>query len=829
MWRLLAVALSAWLLSQFPGAMGVETVTMREWTEAWFPKSNDTQTQRPVGIRIVEASNLTVFNKNGWGGPITLGEQRIEHGIYVDALNRLHVALPKPAIRFTALVGIDNNADSRAGAGVGKGSVTFHVIVGGKELLKTAVMTLANSPAEINVPLDGATEFELKVDPVGDRSYDQSVWGKPTVEFEDGTSLLLDTLGVSQEMVSQIPFSFIYGGKHSYDLLPTWKRSVVDKKLDDKRTLRTVTYKDPATGLVCEVQVTLFNDFPAIDWVLWFRNEGDADTLVLEQVNTMDVSFPAAGNEPVALHCSAGSSCANTDFQPIGYDVTTGKPVGFGPVGGRSSNGTLPFYQVQWPGGGICVGIGWSGNWRAMVARQNGVTVETGMAGVHTVLHPGESIRLPRVLVVHWEGDDEQRGHNLYRRVCIRHYLPTIKGKPVFPIMAHPSSYDELRNSNETNQLEIIRATKKAGYEGFWLDAYWFEGYFPEGVGNWAIPIEKTIRAKDYPNGLKPIYEECEKLGLKFILWFEPERVAAGTHIDKTYPNWVLRINNGPGGLFNLGDPEARRWMTDYLSQCIKSYHLDVLRIDFNIDPLPYWHANDAADRRGMNEIRYVMGLYEMWDEILEKFPHIFIDNCASGGRRIDLETNMRSIPMWRSDYNDNNVRRGDPIADQGMTMGLAPFMPINTGPAWRTNPYYWRCASSSGPIGYWDPRKGGYSIEESKQAIAESQELQPYVLGDFFRLTANSVDPTVWIGWQYHRPSEDDGYAVFFRRDECPYSMMDTSLRAVTPEKKYEVSYYSGYDLDKREILTGKELKSLSVGIPKRRGSVLVRYKPVG
>ena len=610
-------------------------------------------------------------------------------------------------------MGIDNNDDTRRGAAAGKGTVTFHVICGKKELLKTEVITLAKSPQKIEVPLDGATEFELKVDIVEDRLHDQAVWGKPTVEFTDGTTMLLDTLGLSKETMSRIPFSFVYGGKPSSELLPTWKRTVADSKIDDKRTLRTITYKDPSTGLVCEAKAVMFEEFPAIDWVLWFRNEGSADTPVLEQVNTMDVKFPVTENEQVMMHRSLGSSCANTDFQPIVEDLPAGKEVVFAPAGGRSSNGILPFYKVQWTNGGVCVAIGWSGEWKASVARRGGIEVKTGMETIHTILHPGESIRMPRVLVVHYEGSDHQRGHNLYRQVFLKYYLPKVKGNPVFPIMAHPASYDELRNSNETNMLEVIRATKKAGYEGYWLDAYWFEGYFSEGVGNWQIPIEKTVRAKDFPNGLKPLYEECEKLSLKFILWFEPERVAAGTYLDGAYPKWVLRLGNTPGGIFNLGDPEARKWMTDYLSQCIEAYHLDVLRIDFNIDPLPYWRSNDAPDRQGMNEIKYMMGLYQMWDEFIAKYPNIFIDNCASGGRRIDLETNMRSIPMWRSDYNDNNVRRGDPIADQGMTMGLGIFMPINTGPAWRTDPYYWRCASSSGPIGYWDPRKGGYSIEE--------------------------------------------------------------------------------------------------------------------
>jgi alpha-galactosidase len=495
--------------------------------------------------------------------------------------------------------------------------------------------------------------------------------------------------------------------------------------------------------------------------------------------------------------------------------------------GGRSSNGTLPFYKVQWTGGGVCVGIGWSGQWKATVARRDGVTVKTGIEQVHTILHPGENIRMPRVLVVHWDGDDPQRANNFYHRLAIQCYTPRIEGKSVFPIMAHCSAWDELRNANEKNQLDILRACKKAGLEGYWLDAYWFEGYFGEGVGNWAIPIEKTVRKKDYPNGLKPLYEECQKLGLKFVLWFEPEHVSPGTWLDVNYPQWVLRVNQGVGGLYNLGDPEARQWMTDYLCQCIAAYHLDVLRIDCNGDPLSAWRANDAPNRQGMNEIRYVMGLYQMWDDIRAKFPHLFIDNCASGGRRIDLETNMRSIPMWRSDCNDT-PGLGDPMADQGMTMGLTPFMPINSGPVSKTDPYCWRCGSSGGPIAYWDPRKNNYSIEESKQAVAESQELRPYALGDFWQLTENNLDPRVWVGWQYHRPAEDDGYAVFFRRQDCPYSTMDASLRGVSADKKYEVRYYHGYAMDKKEVRTGKELQNLAVDIPKRQGSLLIRYEPV-
>ena len=584
-----------------------------------------------------------------------------------------------------------------------------------------------------------------------------------------------------------------------------------------------------ASGLVCEAVATIYRNHPAVEWVLRFRNDGAADTPLLADINSLDARWPVAADEPVTVHRALGSSALPTDFQPLTEVLPDGQSVAFAPAGGRSSNGALPFYTVQWPGGGVTVGIGWSGQWQTKVARTGSVHLQTGLELIHTTLHSGEEIRSARVLLVFWDGDDHQRGHNLYRQVALAHYMPRVHGKLAYPICAHNTAWDELHNANEKNQLEIYHAAEKMDVEGFWIDAYWFEGYFPDGVGNWAIPIAQTERRKDYPHGPRPIADEVHKSGRKFILWFEPERVAPGTHIDKIYPQWVLRVNGGPGGLFNLGDPEARKWMTDYLCQCIEAYKLDVLRIDFNIDPLPFWRAADAPDRQGLTEIRYNTGLYQMWDDIIARFPGVFIDNCASGGRRIDLETNLRSLPMWRSDYDDNNVRRGDPIAEQGMTMGLSAFMPLNTGPVWHPDPYHWRSSNVGGPILYWDPRAKNYSAEEARAAIKETQELRPYMLGDLWLLTENTTDPFAWAGWQYHREKENDGFAYFFRRDRSPYPMLEVSLRGVSLERKYTVEYRYGYATEKTATMTGKELQKLRVEIPKKGGSLLVKYKAVG
>ncbi len=100
----------------------------------------------------------------------------------------------------------------------------------------------------------------------------------------------------------------------------------------------------------------------------------------------------------------------------------------------------------------------------------------------------------------------------------------------------------------------------------------------------------------------------------------------------------------------NLGDESAWNYCFDTLAELIEKLNLHYYRQDFNILPLPYWRKNDTQDRIGISEIKHIMGLYRLWDALLERFPHLMIDNCASGGRRIDIETLRRSVPLWRSD-----------------------------------------------------------------------------------------------------------------------------------------------------------------------------------
>ena len=106
--------------------------------------------------------------------------------------------------------------------------------------------------------------------------------------------------------------------------------------------------------------------------------------------------------------------------------------------------------------------------------------------------------------------------------------------------------------------------------------------------------------------------------------------------------------------------------ITDRIDRIIKENGIDLYRQDFNMDPLPLWQSGDAPNQRGMTENGHVAGYMAFWDELQRRNPNMLIDSCASGGRRNDMESVRRSIPLLRSDY------RLESIGNQGMTYGLA-------------------------------------------------------------------------------------------------------------------------------------------------------------
>jgi alpha-galactosidase len=498
--------------------------------------------------------------------------------------------------------------------------------------------------------------------------------------------------------------------------------------------------------------------------------------------------------------------------------------------------GACPFFSTQWKGGGVTVGIGWTGQWAASVENRVGmVTVKAGMQNLDVSLAPGETIRTPRILMMRWPDDDPVKAQNLWRATMLRHIVPRVNGEVVTPPIAHLSTaFYEMDKCTEAQALEHLNAGKDLGFECYWYDAYYGKDDFPT-VGNYVLPVERGFNTARFPNQLKPLSEAVHKAGLKFLMWFEPERICPGTLMAVEHPEWCVMPDGGGWGMFNLAVPEARQYITDYMSGLVKAYGLNWVRVDNAVSYAPLWQKLDAIagpNRVGLAEIRYVEGLYRWWDELRAAHPEIAIDNCASGGGRIDLELCARAIPLWRTDATINPLLNKDfhqaALQNQVMTAGLGRYVPFSASGQMGADPYNFRSGFNGGISFCEDTRPETYPRDLLRAAIAEGKRIRKYYFGNQYALTDITTSPKDWCVLQYHRPAEGDGMVMAFRRHQSPYTGFTCALNEINPETDYEVTLSPGYTPNPPKTMHGAELRQLVLGMDKAPDSVLLEYRPL-
>ena len=625
------------------------------------------------------------------------------------------------------------------------------------------------------------------------------------------------------------PFSFVYGGINSNSFIQSWGFRAEKLNPSDTNSKESLyTYTDHQTGLVVRCLVTSFKDFPAVEWVLKFSNSSGKNTPVIEKANVIDVSFGSNKKGNIILHHAKGSNAERTDFQPIDESMEIDKSVYMTPTGGRSSDNTaFPFFNLEMPEHqGVMVAVGWTGKWYADLVQTNdkSVSLKSGMERLKLTLLPKEEIRTPKISLLFWKGEDRMIGHNLFRQFVLVHHTRQINGKHIelpfstFLAREGPPPCNEHTCSTESFSVAMINRHKQFGIvpEVFWLDAGWYacKGSWPN-VGNWSPNTE------NFPNGFKPVTDAAHQVSAKFLLWFEPERVTKGTLFANQNPDWLINLKGNGNSLFNLGNPEARIWLTNYISDFLKKEGVDYYRQDFNFDPMPYWVANDKPDRIGISEIRHIEGLYAFWDTLLERFPNLLIDNCASGGRRIDLETISRSSPLWRTDY-----QYGEPEGAQCHTYGLNFYLPLHGTGNFTISPYHFRSSMSSSMVINWDINSREHSQPELQKYFKEFKQLRPYYYGDYYPLTAleNMTKDNIWLAYQLNRPFENDGIIMAFRRKNCNNESITVKLRGINPKINYELI---DEDTQIKTVVPGDKLiNGIELTQKNKPGSVLIWYK---
>ena len=637
------------------------------------------------------------------------------------------------------------------------------------------------------------------------------------------------------------PFSFILDEKPSEEFLRSWRWSRTAPASTDKDVvLRTFTYTDPRSGLEVVCDVKGYPEFRAVEWVLHFHNTSakNSGQLTRVKVADFDMVYPAAG--ALKIHYAEGNKISKADYAPRTAEFRTEQPLHIEPHGGRSSEEAFPFFNLESEASrqGVMVAVGWTGTWFANLEKRDPsrLTLAAGMLNTDLYLYPGEQIRTPSVALMFWSGD-RMNGHNRFRRLVLAHHSHKVDGSPFYPLCS-AFNYRDPQPCGEysclTADWAIAMVRRYSMFElapdVFWLDAGWHTGAgdFRHGkswantTGNWTVDRER------FPEGLKPVSDAVHEAGAKFMVWFEPERVVKGTQWATEHKEWMLDTEWPEGSeqstwyLFDLGNDEACDWLCKYYGDLIEENGIDYYRQDFNMLPAGYWRDADEPGRSGIKEIRHIENLYKFWDYLLERFPGLLIDNCASGGKRLDWESIGRSAPLWRSDY----YHYDDPDGYQCHTYGLNFFLPIHGTGILLPDQYSFRSSLSSALQCNWKVTEPGVSVLDMQQRIREYRDIREYYYEDYYPLsgTGDLTGSDVWLAYQMHRPSDDSGIVVAFRRQNAPDTEYTVRLGGLTPDASYTLV---DCDTQAETVRSGRELtEGLTLRLDNPKSSLLIKYR---
>ncbi len=643
--------------------------------------------------------------------------------------------------------------------------------------------------------------------------------------------------------------SFKYGGE-AFDK-SKWEKTESVLKDDPQIKITRRAYRSPDSLLELSITIKEFREFDVVEWLCEFENIGSSDTAVVSDLKNLDWAWqiPPEHSRNFFVRAHNGGNIKLDEFAPINREVGLRSKGRFEIVNdtGRSSCMRLPFFAVDIDElNGFFIGIGWSGSWKASVNVDGlGREVYTNHANPKCVLRidaghmrtnfklfPKEKIRTMSMFVANRRGIDAYEAQNRHRRFMLKFHSPLdADGK----LIRAPFSYAFHGCCPEKKIFAAIELAKKNGapLDLCWLDAGWYgpDVERPENLtlfGWWQLAGYWRVNRKLFPDGIKKVFDFAHENGMKSMLWFETERAGKDAPIIKEKPEYFMEVKtpNRPINLLQMGEAEPNKYIFDTVSKLMDEEHIDCLRNDFNCDPLSTWKRLETPDRVGIPEIKYITGLYKFWDALREHKKGMFIDNCASGGRRLDFELAGRSMPLWRSDTPCEYSSEFDE-ANQLAVFYLSQWLPLHAcGVKCRFHDEYSYLSGLAAGIVFDfddDHFKEGF-MGKHAEILRKCRRVADLFYFDMYPLVESPENMREWFSYQLSDPAGARGCAVALRRKYSPIAERVLELRGIDEAARYEVEDWNG----KRSEVSGAELKNFRVKLEKPRSFAVFFYKKI-
>ena len=620
----------------------------------------------------------------------------------------------------------------------------------------------------------------------------------------------------------QVPYTFDVDGVSLADNIDEWEIDVApESKLNAVYAGGKTSYvylTNEEKNLEVIIEATIYEDNATCEWALFMKNTGTENSDVISNLYGLKASFETGNSD---VYYSKGSHTSSNDFA-LGMKNVGVVPTVFDCVEGRSSYTYMPYFNISGETTGLVVGVGWSGEWETSVSqlgKNTNLTVK--QAEFEAYLLPEEVVRTPLVSVSFYNSDNALKGFNQFRNWMTDCVIPAnIPDTMTMLEVAGPESTNTADQIFETLDSFGDEVYSVADY--FWMDAGWYDyidGWY-DSVGNWTPDTDR------YDNGISEISDYAEDKDCGLVLWYESERVYPDTKLGTVgaeHENWLVFKNDGEFAMWNFAEIDAAEYIANYIAASLVENGVSVFRHDFNFDISGMWKTADKEfydGRKGICENHYVNNFYRYLDYLSVNVDGLIIDNCASGGRRLDLEMMRRSVPLWRSDYNCS--RHYDILeATQAQTYGLSFWIPMSGTIKYSESEYSARSGIMFGTL-----ETFGTVGSEYYGAYKEQREL---TTGNFYPISDGKCDTHKILAMQYSQPDGAYGEALIYKRADVRADNYTLIFNGLDPEKKYNVYDYDNPDSVKK--VSGKDLMETGydIALPEGEKAVIIMYSVVG
>ncbi|MDW7655889.1 MAG: alpha-galactosidase [Bacillota bacterium] len=331
---------------------------------------------------------------------------------------------------------------------------------------------------------------------------------------------------------------------------------------------------------------------------------------------------------------------------------------------GISNSNQMPYFALDTDGkadehqGEVWFGaLQWSGNWKIVVEKDPlGCVQVTG--GINDFdfswrLNEDEEYQTPVFTAGYTCGGFGAASRMLHDYQ--KYYLnPRPWAEKPLPVVYNAWAAFEF-SIDEKLMMDLAEKAASIGVELFVMDDGWFSTRDDSrsGLGDW------QPSSKKFPNGLNPLIEKVNSLGMNFGLWVEPEMVNPDSDLYRHHPEWILNFPHRDRELhrnqcvLNLARSDVKEYIISFLDNILDNHNIYYLKWDMNrLFSQPGWPEESSADQKKM-WVKYVHNFYAILDHLNNKYPDLIIENCASGGLRADLAMTRYCSRVNRSDNQD--------------------------------------------------------------------------------------------------------------------------------------------------------------------------------